>query len=269
MRAYEYYHKNGVRYLNDLLEAERKSLGLLCSFMSRVPLGDSGLYFDINEIKKEFKTLCNSLDVDFHIVGINQNSLDWLDEVYKVILGSHMVVVDVSDPRPNVLYELGVACSLRPYESVIIAKHTSSAFDCSEVKQLQILSYDCLHDLSAKLIQHFKAISWPPESEIDKAFSNLHNRLNYKAMRILFEISEAHIKRNVPDGKGPWHISFTSDEPLVIASELIELGLAKWEYDLAKEKGRLGWALHPTDLGKRYIESKYFKRFFYPSAPTP
>jgi hypothetical protein len=264
MRAYEYYQKYGVRYLNNLLETKRKSLGLLCSFMSGVPLGNSGLYFNINEIKREFQSLCNSLDVDFHIVGINQNSLDWLDEVYKVILGSHMVVVDVSDPRPNVLYELGVACSLRPYESVIISKHTSSVFDCSEVKQLQILSYECLHDLSAKLTQHFQAISWPPNNEIDKVFSSLHNRLNYKAMWILFLIREAHLSRAGSFEEGLWHISFTSDEPLVNTSELIDLGLAKWEYDDAKEKGILGWALHPTDLGKRYIESKHFRRFFYP-----
>jgi len=269
MRAYEYYHKHGMKYLNDLLEAKRKSLGLLCSFMSRVPLGSSGLYFDINEIKKEFQTLCGELDVDFHIVGINQNSLDWLDEVYRVILGSHMVVVDVSDPRPNVLYELGVACSLRSYESVVICKHISSTFDCSEVNQLQILSYDCLHDLGTKLTQHFKTISWPLNIEIEKAFSTLHNKLNYKAMIILFTISESHITRKGPDGKGPWHISFTSDEPLVEASDLIELGLAKWEYDKAKEKGQLGWALHPTDLGKRYIESEFFRRFFYPNQPTP
>jgi hypothetical protein len=263
MRAYEYYQKNGVRHLNELLEAKRKSLGLLCSFKSQVPLGSSGLYFDINEVKREFQTLCTSLDVDFHIVGINQNSLDWLDEVYKVILGSHMVVVDVSDPRPNVLYELGVTCSLRPCDAVIITKHTSSTFDCSEVQQLQILFYDCLHDLSDKIKQHFKAISWPLESELNEAFSQMHNRLNYKAMILLFNISEEHRKRIGPDGTGPWHISSTDEEFLNSASELVELGLAKHEYDVATKEGQLGWALHPTEIGKRYIESNFFRRFFY------
>jgi len=269
MRAYEYYQKNGTRHLNDLLEAKRKSLGLLCSFRSGVPLGNSGLYYDINEVKKEFQNLCTFLEVDFHIVGINQNSLDWMDEVYKVILGSHMVVIDVSDPKPNVLYELGVTCSLRPHESVMITKHTSSTFDCSEVQQLQILYYDCLHDLSEKIKQHFKATSWPLESELNQAFSQMHNKLNYKAMILLFTIGEEHQKRIGPDGTGPWHISSIDEEFLNSASEFVELGLAKYEYDVAREKGQLGWALHPTELGKRYIESNYFRRFFYPDTPTP
>jgi len=264
MRAYEYYQKNGLKHLNELLEAQRKSLGLLCSFSDRVPLGTSKLYYDFHEIKKECEELCNSLNVDFHIVGANQNSLDWMDEVYKVILGSHMVVVDVSDPRENVLYELGVACSFRSSDSVIISKHKSSAFDCSEVNQLQILFYDCLHDFCEKLRQHFENLSWPPTSEIDEVCSNLHNKLNYKAMRLIYEISEAHIKRLPPHGTGSWHISFSDEEPLEQASELIDIGLAKWEYDEAKEKGVLGWALHPTKLGKQYIESDFFRRFFYP-----
>lgn len=269
MRSYEYYQKNGIRHLNELLEAKRKSLGLLCSFRSRVPLGSSGLHYDINKVKKEFQSLCTLLKVDFHIVGINQNSLDWIDEVYKVILGSHMVVVDVSDPKPNVLYELGVTCSLRPYESVIITKHISSTFDCSEVQQLQILYYDCLHDLSEKIRHHFKAISWPVESELNEAFSQMHNKLNYKAMRLLFAICEKHQERIGSDGTGPWHISSIDEEFLNSASELVELGLAKYEYDVAKKRGQLIWALHPTELGKRYIESNYFKRFFYPGTPTP
>lgn len=269
MRAYEYYQAHGLEHLNHLLEADRKSIGLLCSFQSHVLLGNSGLYYDVHEIKKEFESLCDSLKVDFHMVGLNQNSLDWMDEVYKVILGSDMVVVDVSDPRPNVLYELGVTCSFRKSESVIITKHTASAFDCSEVQQLQILSYDCLHDLSSKIIQHFKAHSWPLESELDAIFSKLHNKLDPNMMIFLLRMRENHLARK-PDGTGAWHISYKTDkesEESDIAFKLIHLGLAKHEYDPAKEKGRLSWALHPTEVGKRYMESDHFKKYFYPKSP--
>lgn len=266
MRAYEYYQAYGIKHFNNLLEAERRSIGLLCSFQSHVPLGDSGLYYDVHEIIKECKSLCDSLQVDFHVVGLNQNSLDWLDEVYKVILGSDLVLVDVSDPRPNVLYELGVACSFRPYDAVIITKHTSSSFACSEVEQLQILLYDCLHDLRAKIVQHFKAHPWPLESELDEFFPKLHNKLDPDLMIFLFRIRENHLTRN-PDGTGAWHYSFKEEKDFRTASALIELGLAKYEYGVAKEKNKLEWALYPTELCKRYMESEHFKKFFYPTDP--
>ena len=84
MRAYEFYQAKGLEHLNSLLESGRKSIGLLCSFQSHVPLGTSGIFFDVHEIKKEFESLCGSIGVDLNMVGLNQNSLDWLDEVYKV-----------------------------------------------------------------------------------------------------------------------------------------------------------------------------------------
>lgn len=266
MRAYEFNQLKGIQYLNDLLTADRRSIGLLCSFQGQVPLGDSGIFYDFEELRTKIAELCSSLNVDFHVVGVNQNSLDWMDEVYNVILASHIVIVDVSDPRPNVLYELGVACSLRPNESVVITKHVSSDFNSSEVEQLQIMSYTCLHDLGEKIVQHFNNHSWPLDSELENVFSKLHNRLNPDHMIFLHWIRENHLSRN-PDGSGAWHCSFKDEEKRELASYLIELGLGKYEYENVKEEGKLSWAFHPTEMGKRYMNSSHFKKFFYKENP--
>lgn len=261
MRAFEFNKSYRVKLLNDLLTADRRSIGLICSFKGHVPLGESGLFYDFDEIRDKTKELCDSLNVDFHIVGTNQNSLDWMDEVYKVILESHVVIVDVSDPRPNVLYELGVACSLRPSESVVITKHVSSNFVSSEVEQLQIMTYDCLHDLGEKIIQHFKRLSWPLDKELDETFSTLHNQLNPMVMTFL---NETRVRHNET---GKWHCNFNREDAYRYASKLVDIGLAKYEYDSGEEENAFEWALHPTEMGKKYMESKHFQKFFYKKNP--
>lgn len=230
MRAYEYYSKKGMSHLNRLLETPVKSLGLLCSF-DRINLGSSGLYYDFEELKNCISELCKKYNLNFNIVGQNQNSLDWMDEVYKVILESHLIIIDVSDPRPNVTYELGIACSLRASDTVVITRHRCSTFECSEVFQLQILIYNCLHDLEDKLIQHFEARSWPIEDELDTIFANLHHKLNFHSMTLLFQMLDGHRKRRGGSSSHLWHISFQSNDIISINSalELIENGLAKYE----------------------------------------
>ncbi len=265
MRAFEFNDLYGLNYLNTLIEAKRKTLGLLCSFQN-APLGSSKINYVFENLKKTVEEICTELNVDFNLVGANQDSLDWMDEVYKVVLGSHLIIVDVSDPRPNVLYELGVACSLRPSDSVIITKHKASEFESTEIEQLQILTYDCFHDLKALLLEHFNARSWPVEQELNKAFSTLHNKLDPAAMLLLYDLKEYHDERRGTNEENMWHMSFKDIADCIKAKELKDNGLVKFEYGKAKKKGSLEYALHATELGKKYLESDYFKRFFYPES---
>ena len=256
--------KRNKQFLNERMSAKKTSLGLLCSFAKE----DNLACHSYSSLKKVIDKVCREFDFELKMVEKN-NSLDWMEEVMKVIMLSHFVLIDVTHPRQNVIYELGIACSIRNDDSVIILNKNCNIFKASEVLQLQMLRYETYDDLYSGLRKHLKNVIPRMNSEANYMFPDLHKLLSPEAMYKLYRMAESRIDYG-KKGHDAWPISFNPKSPrfphdVSYSLELVSQGLAKYDYGNCKTEGRLEWALHPTTLGKAYIQTKHFLKFFYPT----
>lgn len=275
MRPFEHHSKQGFDYINQLVESKSQSIGLLCSFRENVRLKRS-IYrskykYNFSDLKNCFGYLCNEKKWNLNIVGQNLTSKAWMEEVMRVIFTSHWLVIDITDIRPNVLYELGIACSLRPENNVIIIKNKVVKIDSSEILQLQILPYKNIEDLKEQLRSIFKNNEDPITMELAKIFPSLHNKLSYYSMKLLSSMKRWYLHRKEAEKEDipGWHIGRGDLDDLntiQFAKELNSLGLSKFEYGYSDEENVFEWALHPTEFGKRYIKSQFFLKYFHPES---
>lgn len=257
MRPYEYHSVNYSKCLNNRLSEEKSSLGLLCSFRENVKLAKEGLY-RFGELKNTIEKICRELSLELSVVGENLNSCDWMEKVMELVLEKRILVIDISDPRPNVLYELGIAASLRDDESVVIIKNKNADFESSEILQLQLLNYNDLLDLEEKLKQHFHSKHSSCAKEVDYFFKTMHERISPGAMHQLKRMINSHIINWENREADAWHISYDVDSfegtvEVEYTKELLKQNLVRYDYGKCKNQGRLEWALHPTTLGKNIL----------------
>lgn len=265
MRPFEYHALNYYNLLNERISSSQKSIGLLCSFREK-DIGDNKIKYDGNTLKSAIDGLCTKLKWKFDVIGEKQNSLDWMSAVLKLIIKNDYLIVDVTDPRPNVMYELGIACSYRDSDSVIITNNINVSLDSSEVLQLQCLRYKDNVDLVEKLYNHFNINDDYGTIEEETQFQILHRKLSPGAMLKLYSMFKSH-QEHFKKNPNAWHIAFDTNNPsdlreLSFAEELIKLNLAYYDYGKCKKQGVYTWAMHPTELGKRYIKSDYFLNCF-------
>ena len=272
IRPFEFNAQNGGKLYNERMESAKQSIALLCSFRNSTE-SESSPFYDFDSLKFTVQDVCNELHAEFYVVGRKLTSHVWMQEIMEVILRSNHVIIDISDPRPNVLYELGILCSLRDTQSVIITLDERVKLDASEVYQLQLLRYSDKDDLRQKLIDVLRKSTLPSPEEEKQLFEQIHRRFSIGALLLLHQMLQSHLSRvDRQDERNPWHTHFPVDNDLkepstgnwtLFAHELISEGLARYEYgDFVVEKG-ISWAIHPTRLGERYLSSEYFLRFFY------
>lgn len=266
MRPYEYHNEHYEKHLNERIQAEKDSIGLFCSFQDQTASNEVWRY-NFAELKKTIESLCEETSRKFDIVGSNVSSIDWMGEVMRVSLANYVVVVDVTYPRNNLMYELGIVCSLRSSDSVLVTIQEDAKLDCSEVLQLQLLQYSNFEDLKEKLKKQLATHTGTSSKELDAFFASVHNHLSPAAIHLLIQMKQSR-EEKAPKGIPGWHISFPPvGEPSQLlvymhgARELIAKSLAVYEYGFNIDKMNLEYAIHPTKLGERYIASHQFLKF--------
>jgi|GEM_PF-3960514 len=267
MRPYEYAHDNYDRLLNERLEAPKKSIGLLCSFHDAHDSWRLSWNYSYNDLKKTVKSTCDELNMTFDVISEIEYSSDWAEKVMHLILANDFLVVDVTSPRPTVMYELGIACSFRDDASVLICKMQQAPMPSTEIGQLQMVSYDSADELKGFLRRH---TAQDTSHEVEKNLRLLHYRLSPGEMEMLIRLLQARGKHVQDKAMNAWHASVSGDGEqsyfkLAAVKELQRLGLARFDYDYNADKNQSEWAFHATELGKRYLRSDYFlKRHFPP-----
>ncbi len=283
MRPFELALARYHEFLSLRTERRIRKVGVLCSFAEERRFDTAGVY-EFGKTKAWIELACKELDLEKpHVVGRRLASHPWLDEVLEVILESDLVVVEVSDPTQNVLYELGIATSLRAQESVLICSYRPDQIKSSEILQLQITWYDNYDELKAIIENSLRSSVHGLATEVDKYLKSVHERISPGAMQILISIQQWVWEALNSGKKVRWHMSYpmlfertmlkvegedterdfllpklTANELYV--SELVDAKLARFDYDY--HGSTWGWALHPTQLGRYYLASEHFCRRF-------
>ncbi len=109
---------------------------------------DENMCFIIMPFKEEKKEIYETIKRAIQACGLNYDRSDelkksapFINKIISSIASAYYLIVDISDTNPNVLYELGIAHTLRDADRVLILKDTAT--DCpSDLKHLNYFSYD-------------------------------------------------------------------------------------------------------------------------------
>lgn len=105
-------------------------------------------YLGIHETVKSLNLNCKKVDEMEYVGGI-------LEQIYDSIQNSQIIIAEVSDPNPNVYYEVGYAHALNK-KVILITKDVSSApFD---IQSFNHLVYKNIRDLRKKLRKRLEAL---------------------------------------------------------------------------------------------------------------
>lgn len=147
----EGYRKSPVTYIQEeeihTKETVRKSLDVFV-IMPFSPELDDLYYLGIHEAAREAGFSCERVD-EMEFDGIV------LNKVYDSIKNSRIVIAEVSDPNPNVYYELGYAHGLGKPTILITRSISSAPFD---TRGFNHIIYSNIRDLRDKLKDRLSAI---------------------------------------------------------------------------------------------------------------
>jgi hypothetical protein len=105
---------------------------------------------------ESIQTVCN----DFHYQARRVTNADALDRIVPEIISgirrSAFVIVDVTEARPNVYYELGLAQGARKRVIVTASKGTKLPFDISDIA---VIFWDGQKQLKDKLRERIESIA--------------------------------------------------------------------------------------------------------------
>lgn len=269
IRPFEYIDQNLVKHLRERSEFEKPRLGLICSFANNVQL-DRGQMYDFEKLESWIRRISIELNLkEPTIVGRKKTSHPWMSEVMEMIIGTTFVVADVTHPRENVIFELGIASTCRPSTELLIVSHRYGQLGASEIKQLQINWYWNFSDLKEIIESFLKEHVVAGQGDLPKFLKEVHTSLSPGAMYFLQAIVEGRMK-SVKESRDSWHVSFPLSFDQVSAGALYagetnKVGLTVFKYGVSP-RDTPEWAVHPTELGKKYLQSVEFLSKFYPEA---
>ncbi|MCX6833344.1 MAG: hypothetical protein NT028_14675 [candidate division Zixibacteria bacterium] len=279
MRPFELALQKYPEFLAERVERRGRRVGLLCSFAEEHKF-ESGGYYDFAKLRAWIQLACKELGYEApHVVGQRLNSHQWLAEVLEVILDSDLVIAEISHPTDNVIYEVGIATSLRAQESVLVCSRRPAQVRSNEILQLQITWYDDYTDIRRILEEFMKSQASGLAKEMDVYLKNVHSKLSPGAIGLLLQMQE-NVWNCIKGGQTVrWHLSYqlplqtgqlnpqqqlTITPIEVYANEIVEARIAHFDYSFHGTGWQ--WALHPTLLGKHYLASDHFCMRFHDPA---
>ena len=108
---------------------------------------DDLYFFGIHETAKKLDYSCDRVDQ----MEFNGNILE---KIYDSILNSKIIIAEISDPNPNVYYELGYSHAMKKLVIPIIKKGATIPFD---LKVINCIQYENIIDLRNKLLKRIEA----------------------------------------------------------------------------------------------------------------
>lgn len=107
------------------------------------------------DLYKSIQRVCKQFDYNARRVDDINTFRRIIPEIMRGIRQSAFVIVDVTDPKPNVFYELGVADGLRKEVIVTAKKGTQLPFNINDVP---VLFWDSFADFEEALVERVKQI---------------------------------------------------------------------------------------------------------------
>lgn len=135
------------------IEEKKEHIPPIFVAMPFIPELDDVYHLGIRETVKKLDCSCARLDELEFVGGI-------LDKIYDSIASSKIIIAEVSDPNPNVYYEIGYAHALKKHVILTTKDVSTSPFD---IRSLNPIIYKNIRDLRSKLYNRLKALI---ESEI-------------------------------------------------------------------------------------------------------
>lgn len=244
-----------------------------------MPLNDDAKNYE--EFKKRFdiiKKLESEISLSVKLSGDPPNDGSIMDRIFDYLVNSKFLIFDLSNdpryncPNPNVMYELGIAVTIRQPEDIIILKasgennHSGSRselllpFDVKDIRVVNVNSEE-------KMLEEVK--------KAIKTQEEVRNRLTYKTSRKL-DVGCIWLMKKYgvePDGYGHMNSKTIEDQcpeefkPLIHASlsKLLELGMVETNTDFDQGKDWWEYAYWWTPFSERVMKELRINKRAEPS----
>ncbi len=222
----------------------------------------AGNYVDFKNRFDALKSLADGLKIPVVLSGFPPNDGTIMDKIFDYLANSKFLIFDLSNdsrynsPNPNVMYELGIAVTIRQPEDIIILKannkSNSELWLPFDVKDIHVIDAD----IASKMVEEIKIAIENQQKARNRLISKVSKTLDHGCLWLMKNYGTephgfSHMNSQTIQEQCPELL-----RPLIHASlsKLLELGLVETNTAVDQQKDWLEYAYWWTPFSERVME---------------